>query len=323
MSADCPGAKEDLYAQESEFKILNILLPYIKNKTFIDVGAEKGSFARRLMEFGFTGTLFEPCPKHHPDLVGLTEHSGSSFFDFAIDKNDREASFHIAVDENGEPMDYYHSLHYLSGDPRVNHQKEIPVSCRSLGSLLNEGVINNDIGILKMDTEGNDLKVIQGMAGILPEILICEFFTQGLYAGWQAAEPTGLIDEVKKSLGYDHYLAIKRLEDIELISFGPAVFLGKQWGNLIFINDALYQGAFKELQQVVMLSEKQLFEMAVKKDAQISLAESNTRKQLTEKIDALHRVCEERLELINHLTAEAEKRGEIIKQLDNELKKRE
>ncbi|MFZ2805430.1 MAG: hypothetical protein WAZ60_03460, partial [Desulfosalsimonadaceae bacterium] len=82
MSADCPGAKEELYAQETEFKILSTLLPYIKNKTFIDVGAEKGSFARQLMDFGFTGTLFEPCPKHHKDLIRLTENTGSRFFFF-------------------------------------------------------------------------------------------------------------------------------------------------------------------------------------------------------------------------------------------------
>ncbi|MBC2714669.1 MAG: FkbM family methyltransferase [Desulfobacteraceae bacterium] len=323
MNTDHPGAKEELYAQESEFKILKILLPYIKNKTFIDVGAEKGSFARQLMEFGFTGTLFEPCPKHHPELMRLTENSGSLFFDFAIDKKDREASLHIAVDENGEPMDYYHSLHYLSDDSRVNHQKEIPVNCRSLESLLNEGIIGNDIGILKMDTEGNDLQVIQGMAGVLPEVLICEFFTQGLYAGWSAAAPEGLIAEVKNALGYDHYMAIKRLADFELISFGPAVFLEKQWGNLIFINNELYHGAFKELQQAVISSEKQIFEMAGKKDAQIRAVESQTEKQLTEKIDALYRVCEQRLELINHLTEEAEKRGEIIQQLDNKLRNSE
>jgi FkbM family methyltransferase len=323
MNAECPRVKEELYAQESEFKILSTLLPYIKNKTFIDVGAEKGSFAKQLMDFGFTGTLFEPCPKHHQDLIRLTENTGSVFFNFAIDQKDREASLHIAIDESGEPMDYYHSLHYLSDDPRVNHQKEIPVVCRSLGSLLHEGIIRKDTGILKIDTEGNDLQVIQGMAGVLPQVLICEFFTQGLYAGWSAAEPEGLIAEVKNTLGYDHYLAVKRLENFELISFGPAVFLEKQWGNLIFINNELYRLAFKELQQAVISSERHIFEMAGKMDAQYRAAENETRKQLTEKIDALYRVCDERLELIRFLTEEAEKRAEIIKQLDDQLKNRE
>jgi FkbM family methyltransferase len=323
MNTDCPEAKEGLYAQESEVKILSILLPHFKNKTFIDVGAEKGSFAKQLMDAGFRGTLFEPCPKHHKDLMRLTENSGSLFFDFAIDKKDREASLHIAVGESGEPMDYYHSLHYLSDDPRVNHQIEIPVKCRSLGSLLNEGIIQHDVGILKIDTEGNDLQVIQGMAGVLPEVLICEFFTQGLYAGWSAAEPEGLIAEVKNILGYDHYLAIKRLENFELISFGPAGFLEKQWGNLVFINDEMYHGAFKELQRIVISSEKHIFEMAGKIEAHILAVENETRKQMTEKIDALYRVCDERLELINRLTEEAEKRGEIIQLLDNKLNNRE
>ena len=323
MSADCPGANEELYAQETEFKILSILLPYLKNRTFIDIGAEKGSFAKQLMETGFRGTLFEPCPKHHKDLIQLTENSGSVFFDFAIDIKDREASLHIAVDEHGEPLDYYHSLHYLPDDLRVNHQKEIPVHCRSLESLLNEGVIRKDIGILKIDTEGNDLQVIQGMAGVLPQVLICEFFTQGLYAGWSSAAPEGLIAAVKNALGYDHYMAVKRLDNVELVSFGPAVFLEKQWGNLIFIHNELYQTAFKELQQAVISSEKYIFEMAGKNDAQIRAVLNETRKQLTEKIDALYRVCDERLELIHFLTEEAEKRAEIIKQLDNQLRNRE
>jgi len=323
MSTDYPGVKDELYAQESEFKILSILLPCIKKKTFIDIGAEKGSFARRLMESGFTGVLFEPCPKHHPDLIRLTENSESLFFDFAIDKKDRKASLHIAVDENGEPLDYYHSLHYLSDDSRVNHQKEIPVNCRSLESLLNEKVIENDIGILKMDTEGNDLQVMQGMGGVLPEVLICEFFTHGLYAGWSAADPAGLIAEVKRVLGYTHYLAIKRWEDIELISFGPAVFLEKQWGNLIFINDELYHRVFDELQGAVISSEKHIFELAGKKEARSGAGEGETREALNERIDALYRVCDERLALIHQLTEEAEKRGEIIEQLDNQLRNSE
>ncbi len=59
----------DFYAQETEFTILDSLLPVLRSRTFLDIGAEKGSFAKFLVERGFTGALFEPFPGHQQELV--------------------------------------------------------------------------------------------------------------------------------------------------------------------------------------------------------------------------------------------------------------
>ena len=53
-----------LYAQETEFTILDSLLPVLRGKTFLDIGAEKGSFAKFLLDRGLTGAVFEPLPGH-------------------------------------------------------------------------------------------------------------------------------------------------------------------------------------------------------------------------------------------------------------------
>lgn len=230
--------QQDLYQQNTELEFLNAILPYLQSKNFVDIGAEKGSFARFLMDKGFNGQLFEPLPKHYAVLKKIIEHTNSQVFNYAIDANDGEASFHIACDENGEIHDYFHSLQLMEGDSQVKHQKSIPVTCRSLDSLVAEKIVPQIVGILKTDTEGNDLRVLQGMSKLSAEIIMCEFFTKGLYSGWEQATPEGLIAEAKRK-GFGEYIAIIRHGQDEIIAYKPTLFLERQWGNLIFFKDEL------------------------------------------------------------------------------------
>ena len=313
-------AQEALYAQDSEFRILEALLPFIENRVFIDIGAEKGLFAGFLISKGFSGVLFEPYPDHAAHLKYLVEGTDSVFYPYAIDRRDGHREFYLACDEDGNLMDYYHSLHYMADDPRVRHRQNMQVECRSLSSLLREEKISGQVGVLKIDTEGNDLQVIKGMQGVVPEILICEFFTEGLYEGWHEADPEGLISEVAAVLGYSRYIAVKRYLEDELISFSPSVFWGAQWGNLIFLSDAVYDRAFHELADIVRFSEKRLLSAAsASREASRGIA-ADLKKQLNGEIEMLRRVCEERLQLIEHLSREAEKRDLIIRHLEKQLK---
>jgi FkbM family methyltransferase len=252
-------ANAHLYAQETEFSILAALLPALKARTFLDIGAEKGTFAKFLLGHGFTGAMFEPFPGHQPELAALAASSGAKFFPCAVDRTDRTAQFHLACDENHQPVDYYHSLLKIEHDDRVRHEQVIDVPCRSLASLAAAGEIPTDIGILKTDTEGNDLAVMQGLGPVQAEVLICEFFTEGLYRGWEEAHPRGLIARAEQ-LGFSQYLAIKRWEGQELVSLKPAVFVPKQWGNLIFMRLRIFKDAAEPLQKIVAASEQRLFD---------------------------------------------------------------
>lgn len=249
--------KQEVYQQETELNIIERLIPYIQNKTYIDIGAEKGAFANILVQKGFQGVLFEPCPKHHEALEKFSQKTGSSFFPYAVDEHDREAILYISCDENGEAQDYFHSLHYLANDPRVKHNQKVPVTCKSLKTLINEDIVPKEAGILKIDTEGNDLYVLRGMGELRPEVLVCEFFTEGLYAGWEQGHPDILIKEAAK-FGYEHYVSVKRYHEYELVSFGPSVFFEEQWGNIIFLRDDIYRKTFDELRAVVIASERKL-----------------------------------------------------------------
>lgn len=169
MAVTSSKDQPDRYAQDTKFALLDILMNALHEKAFIDVGAEKRVFARFFMEKGLQGVLFEPFPRHHAALQALTEGTTSRFFPYAIDHEDRTGALHLSYDNDGVLHDHFHSLIPLHDDPPVHHQDNLPVPCRTLGSLQVEGLLGTHVGILKIDTEGNDLNVFRSMGSLRVE----------------------------------------------------------------------------------------------------------------------------------------------------------
>ena len=234
--------RESAYAQDTEIDFLRFLAPALISKTFIDVGAEKGEFARTFMAEGFDGAIFEPLPMHTEPLHALVAGTRSKVFAYAVDSHDHRATFHIACDANGEPLNYFHSLTKIAAHPFFSHAKEIPVECRSLGGMLERGEIDAAVGILKIDTEGNDLKVLQGLGKLRPEVIVCEFVPPSLYKEWAFSFADALIAEARQ-LGYPHVVAFKRRYRCqgESVVLNPAAFHEDDWGNLVFLSDGLFE----------------------------------------------------------------------------------
>ncbi len=284
--------KENLYQQDSEIEFLSMLLPLLKYKTFIDIGAEEGSFSRFLVSYGLKGVIVEPAPKFTLMLSSFAEQNGCVLLSYAIHHQDDMADFYSAFDCTNQAQHQFSSLHPLNNDRRLHHKKVATVCCRSLNSLLQEGVIDQRIGILKIDTEGNDLNVLKGMTDVKPEIIMCEFFMPGVYQGWELGHPSGLIEEAKK-LGFNHYIAIKRFDEYEMCSINSNTFVDEQWGNLIFIADNIYEATKNQLFALLRQKEVSLSEMVLR----------NTQD--------LRQTCNERLGIIQILNPEIKTEQEV------------
>lgn len=308
MSKDIDYA---LHQQESDLEIIKLLSPLVKNKTFLDIGAEKGTFTELLTSLGLTGILFEPLPKHEPILKKLAEETNCIFSNFAIDEKDGTAEFHIASDSEGNTLDFFHSLHRLNDDQRIHHKQSISVTCRSLNSLYHEGFIKKNIGILKTDTEGNDLHVLRGLSEIDAEVIVCEYFMPGIYAGWEQGSPYALIEEAKK-LGFEHYITTKRIDMFEFVSIDTKTFLEKQWGNLVFINNELFEKIKPELEN-----------LSAKQEVNLITSFYDYTNQLQNEITTLRQVCQERVDLINKLHKECALTKEINFKSLTELKEKD
>jgi FkbM family methyltransferase len=271
-----------LYSQNTDFACIEVLLPHLKQRSFIDIGAEKGTFTTFLSSHGLHGSLFEPLPKFASCLSELAQATGNQFLSYAIDQVDRSADFYSAYDSTDTPMDYFSSLHPLNSDTRITHKKVTTVTCRSLDSLLREGLISEEIGILKTDTEGNDLNVLKGMRSLKSDILMCEYFMPGIYAGWELGHPAGLI-EAAKQLGFSHFIAIKRIQEFEQVSLDNDTFIDKQWGNLIFLSDSIFHAAYADIKTFI-----------AKKDIEFL-------NFIIQQTDTLKKTCEERMHVIHTL----------------------
>jgi FkbM family methyltransferase len=249
----------DILSQETEIQVLEALLPYVQ-KSFVDVGAEKGVLARFLAEHGLKGICLEPLPKHAEALTALASTHDVRHLSYAADEQDGDAEFYLACDDKGQPLDFFHSLQPLQNDSRVKHQQKLRVKCRSLASLCAEGLIEKELGVLKIDTEGNDLRVLRGAGPVRADVVLCEFFTEGIYNGWEEAAPGGLIVKAQQ-LGYEWWIAVRRRDAAELVSLGTTSFLDREWGNLIFMRKPVFEAARDKIGALVLESEERLLSL--------------------------------------------------------------
>ena len=306
----------DALGQSAEIELMCLLAPYLQAKSFVDVGAEKGAIASALFQSGLVGTLFEPLPRHLPALQALAQRYGGNVYPWAVADADDTRQFHVATDAEGRELDYFHSLERIDGDARFAHGKSFDVSCRSLASVMAEGLLPNKLGILKIDTEGRDLSVLHGLGSLRPELVVCEFFTEGLYDGWRDAHPLLAIEHMQK-LGYTRYLAYKRVEGFDHCAMGPCGFLPRQWGNLVFFSDELFSNATATIVGHLERAEAALIDQWLAISADREAKESVIGQQIDneqrsfEHIALLNNVCAERLSAIETLDAEVKRLREV------------
>ncbi len=299
----------DALGQSAEIELMCLLVPYLRAKSFVDVGAEKGAIASALFQCGLAGTLFEPLPRHLPALQALACTYGGNVYPWAVADTDDTRQFHVATDANGRELDYFHSLERIDGDARFAHGTSFDVNCRSLASVMAEGLLPTTLGILKIDTEGRDLSVLRGLGALRPELVVCEFFTDGLYDGWKEAHPSLAIEHMR-TLGYTRYLAYKRVAGFEQCAMGPCGFLPRQWGNLVFFSDEVFSKAEAIIVRHLERTEAALVDqwLAIATDREAK--EGVIRQQIEESrsrtghIVLLNEICAERLALIQRLDAE-------------------
>jgi FkbM family methyltransferase len=290
----------NLFQQNTDLEIIQLLIPYLVTRTFLDIGAAKGEFTHFFSAHGLTGAFFEPLPNHRDELLMLAKKTECAFFPYAIDYYDHMADFYHATDKANYDASHFSSLHPLQKDMRVQHKKINQVQCKSLNSLLQAELISQSFGIIKIDTEGNDLNVLKGMDQIATEILMCEYFMPNIYAGWELGHPDGLIQEAKK-LGFNHCISIKRIGSFEHICLNNNAFVDKQWGNLIFISNSLYDKSKGALQDYLNQKETKFLDT------------------IFLKFSEMQNICDERQMIIDELKLVCDERLAVIQKLDKKL----
>jgi len=250
MTKDIKGMKykfvSDLSGfQSTEIELLSYLYSYVPHRVAIDVGANQGDVASRLLEAGYEVYSFEPFP---PIFERLRERLGhiSNFhaMPFALGSAEETRNLHLAddltPDNTYKDPTLYSSLIPHSLSDGLVFKDTIPVSIKTIEGLHLRGELPSEVGIVKIDAEGFDLEVIKGMGDFQYPVVMAEFWDPGCPFG-VSGTLNYLRDMVPVMRGKNYFwhLVIYRIwgsDDISFYANSMFSFDGS-WGNVLFFQD--------------------------------------------------------------------------------------
>jgi FkbM family methyltransferase len=217
-----------------------------KERVLIDVGAHYGLTMLKFAEAGWKVICFEPDDNNRAVLEKLV--SDKKLKDVIVDG--RAVSDH-------EGMAKYYSSDVSTGISGLlkfhpSHREAKNVEIVTLSSFCKENKITG-IDFLKIDTEGNDLKVIKGLDlnRNRPKVIICEYEdAKTQLAGYSKVDMTEyieaggyrcIISEWYPVVEYGTKHKWRRLtDDIKLVD-------GNSWGNIIAAEPETHQSLLKAI----------------------------------------------------------------------------
>lgn len=305
----------ELYGQDPEFELLARLARRLENRAVIDVGAERGVFALAMLAGGAEALhAFEP----HPDNIGalrqrLGDEPRAQIHEYAIGEKDVSAQLRLASSPEGMPLPFGHTLLERVDTDEIVWREAMVVTQRSLGSLIEAGEIPNRTGILKVDTEGNDLAVIRGMGPLVADVVMVEHWTDLPHGLGRCPWTSGEIVDELAARGFTHFAFLAHRGEFITLKWDDAAIERGAMGNLVFIHDRIIDRVFTDVldcagslaERAVSLGQRRMHEASER------LAIINElRKAADERlalIEELDRTAKERLDLIDRLTAAAQR----------------
>jgi FkbM family methyltransferase len=231
----------DLYGQEPEAQLLAAFVRRLEHKEVIDVGAEHGAFAEQMLDAGASSVdVVEPEPQN---VTALRERFGADervrVHACAAGREDGELLLHISVSPDGSPISFGHTVLERGDTDAIAWQGAVTVPSRSLGSLAEAGEIRRHVGIVKIDTEGHDLAVVEGMGAVECDVVMIEHWHDLPHS---LGPCPWLLDEVVASLqprGFTHFAFIAHHGEFVLLEWDGATLESGEMGNLLFIHESV------------------------------------------------------------------------------------
>jgi FkbM family methyltransferase len=301
---DASAVNPEIDDQGAELALIAALVPSLVDRTMIDVGSERGAVAAALRDARIgPAWLIEPYPESVRQLrERFAGDPDVHVLDVAAGPEDGTAELHLAHDASGGSLDAFHTLQPERAGPGLVWDGSVPVQLRSLDSLRAAGEIPGRVGLLKVDAEGADADVLRGAASLEAEIVMVEFW--GDLPDTLGPCPFDLdqIRSLVEELGPRHFVFVRHgRRHLSVSRWDIADPADGEWGNLVFISDALVAAAEAALPAL---------DRALRgRSERITAQQERAAADRMELIERLSAEADERLELIERLTREAESGG--------------
>ena len=221
------------------------LYSYLPSRKAVDIGANLGEVSECLLKAGYEVYAFEPYNPVFEKLKNrFNDNSNCHCYQFALGAKDETRELHIASDQTGDRVyqnsTLYNSLTKHSMPEDLIFTDTVLVEVRSLENLHQNNEIPDNIGIVKIDTEGFDLEVIRGMGEHCYPIVVAEFWDEKVPFGRSGANNklSDLVKEMKPK-NYHWHIVIYRVWGQDKTAFyaNYSESVENYWGNVFFFQD--------------------------------------------------------------------------------------
>ena len=228
-----------------ELGLFSFLYSYLPGRRALDIGANHGNASESLLSAGYEVYAFEPQPEVYDDLVRrLGNRNGFHAFQLALGSQEAEMPLHLAADLSAGNVygdaSGYSSLtqHSMPADLPVTSARTVTV--KTLVGLHAEGTIPQNIGLVKIDTEGSDLEVVRGMGEHRYPVVATEFWDSEIPFGGSGQLYTleSMVGEMRRR-DYFWHIVLYRIWGQNQSGFycNHDKSIPKTWGNVVFFRD--------------------------------------------------------------------------------------
>jgi FkbM family methyltransferase len=233
--------------QSAEIDVFGLLAEHLQTRCMIDVGAHHGSTLLPFLHAGWRVFAFEPVEANRSRLLarcGASERL--TVRPEAVSDHSGTVAFHLALSLDGSLDSPYHSLERTRADRYHRKGDTVAVAAVSLDDLAARSELPHRVGFLKIDTEGHDLAVLRGAAGLDCEVISVEFWGERHPLG-RSPSPASDMVRLLAERGYDSYLVLWHDADrTHLLDSTLQGLPANAWGNLVFFRSS-HQALYRQI----------------------------------------------------------------------------
>jgi FkbM family methyltransferase len=221
--------------------LLSHIAPFLVDRHAFDVGAHRGRYAEELLAKGLEVVAVEP----HPELASsLAEQLGrfprAIVKAVAADASAGRTRLYMAEPSNGDVVDdltLFSTLLDRGGAGTLSFRSGPEIETTTVDLLRQELGWPEEVGLVKVDVEGAEARVLQGLGATRPEVLMLEYWGQDHMLalpdqhGAIAALPYELV-----AAGMRRSIAIVHDAGRVRFAVNPDQVPPASWGNVLFFS---------------------------------------------------------------------------------------
>ncbi len=225
--------------QSEEVGLSRLLSATVDSRIMIDVGAHQGTSLEPFLAAGFEVYAFEPLKANRLAIrERFSDRSNLVLRDEAVSRSSGTGQLHLALRPEGGIHDHYHSLEKIEADEHHRKGETVGVRIVSIGDLVAAGELPDAAGVLKVDTEGHDLAVLEGASRLACEVVCVEFWGPRHPLG-PSPSPADRIVELMAGRGFRSHIVIEHTRGETKFRFSGVDEVGEEsWGNIVFFHES-------------------------------------------------------------------------------------